>query len=570
MSMARPNMFDRVIASIAPAAGARRLAARSAFETLASAAPTVPGGRVFGQGGYRAGQSDRRQTRGWFARLRGANQDNARRGTLIARSRDAAMNLPVATGAIERNVTFTVGTGLMAFPDLDAEQLGLTPEDAATLTLRIARDFDAYLSSTDPDAERTATGYDQQAILLRGVLESGDMLALRCMPQGQIGRVHETAWKLLEADRVASPVGHVDGERLGTAGPVVVQGVELDAYSAPTGFHVLAKAPVNGRRAGDTKRIAAWGADSKLPTAMLLLEKRRAEQARGVPYLAPVLEVLRQVSDATDAELMATVMQGMLAVIYKSPGAGAMPEAEYDNPENPDSIVSGGGWNVGQTEAARAQNYRMEAGTVLEIDSEDEVDLKTPGRPNPAYDKFFEAVVTQIGAALEIPFEVLLERFNSSYTASRAALEVFYKRVVVRLAWLGAHWCTPVYQCWLFEQVAKGIYAMPGFLDDLRLRALWSSVRHRGDGKISLDPAREAKALETHEAHGWRTGQEITAELTGGDFDANIARRIVEHRKMVDGGLPIPNAKGGGNDTGAAAAAPDKPDDGATEDDTND
>jgi hypothetical protein len=110
--------------------------------------------------GYRAGQSDRRQTKGWNAKARSANSDSlARQQTLIARSRDAAMNLPPATAAIERNVTFTVGTGLMAIPDLDAELLGLSPEEKAAWTRRIMRDFDEYMSGTDPDAERATTGY---------------------------------------------------------------------------------------------------------------------------------------------------------------------------------------------------------------------------------------------------------------------------------------------------------------------------------------------------------------------------------------------------------------------------
>ena len=488
MALARPTMMDRMIASVAPVYGAQRIAARSA--------------------------SGRRQTRGWFARARSADQDNARQKTLIARSRDAAMNLPLATAAIERNVTFTVGTGLMAFPDLDHEALGITAEAAAALTLRIARDYDSYLSSTDPDAERTSTGYGQQAVLLRGVLEGGDMLAVRCMPKAQIGRVHETAWKLIEADRIVSPTSHQEGTKLGSNGNVCTLGVEVDSFGAPQRFHVLKKAPdsLNARAANDTVPIEAWGKESRLPTALLLMDKRRAEQSRGVPFLAPVLEVLRQVSDATDAELIATVMQGMLAIIYKTPGATAMPEPVYErDAADGESMFTGGDGVVGVEGERPPSHYNFDAGTVLEVDSDAEVDMKTPGRPNPAYDKFFEAVGTQIGAALETPFEVLMARFESSYTASRAALELFYKRLIVRLNWLASMWCTPVYQCWLYEQVANGVYDMPGYFDDLRIRALWSSVRHRGDGKISLDPAREARALETHEAHGWKTGQEITA-----------------------------------------------------------
>jgi lambda family phage portal protein len=566
----RPTVMDRMVAAFSPRRGLQRIAARASFQAMAAAsAPTEPGGgRVFGRGGYKGAHGDRRQTRGWFARLRSANQDAlGNQRTLIARARDAAMNMPLATAAVERPITFTVGTGLMAIPDLKPELLGISEADALALASQIAADFDNYMASTDPDAERTATGYDMQEIVLRGVLESGDIGALRVMPEEQASRLHETAWKLIEADRIVSPAGHRDGERWGgetarraprpgervpPAGPtgnVIVGGIEQDEWGAPIAVHILKKAPDSygaaarsARTEGDTVRIPVWGSKSGLPSVVHVMAKRRPEQSRGVSILAPVIEVLKQVSDLTEAELFAAVLTSMLAVIYKSPGAQAMPEPDYGE-EGSASAAQG---------LDRADrpfgNYRLEPGTILEIDSEAGAEMKSPGRPNPAFDPFFVALAKQIAAAIEVPFEVLMLSFTASYSASRGALEVFYLTVRKRRGWLASHWCTPVYRAWLFEQVAKGIYRMPGFFDSPLLRERWSNVRFRGDGKISLDPAREAKALEVQEAHCWSTGAEITAELNGGDYDANVRRRAGEHKRFVDAGLPVPNAKGGGTE----------------------
>lgn len=544
------NVFDRMVAAVSPAAGLRRVAQRaalnaatslSAASSLGSGSPIGTGGRIIGAGGYRAGQSDRRATKGWFTRVRSANADGlARQNTLIGRSTDAWMNLPLATAAIERRVTFAVGTGMMAIPQLDAERLGLTPEAAALLTAQIMRDYDAYMASKDPDAERSATGYQLQEIVLRGQLLAGDMLGLRVMPEDQPGRLHLTAWKLVEGSRIASPLGHTEGEPLNATGRVCVCGVEQDGYGAAVAYHVLKQAPDGrGRQGGDTVRIAAWGESTGMPSAILVMDKKRAEQARGVPLLAPVLETLKQVSDLTDAELFAAVLTAMLAITYKSPGAGGLPEADYG-----DEDAAGG--SAAESAATPGSSYRMEPGTVLEIDTDAEVDVKSPGRPNPAFDPFFVALCKQLGAALETPVEVLLLSFNASYTASKAALENFYVLVRKIRESLASHWCTPAYEAWLFEQIARGRYAMAGFLDDPVKRALWSDVRHRGDGKISLNPQQEARAFEIYEAHGWRTGQDITAELSGGDYDANVRTRIGEHQRWVDGGLPVPGAQGGG------------------------
>lgn len=544
------NWLDRAIGAVAPGAGLRRVAQRAALSAATSMSPVSTGGRIIGPGGYRGGQSDRRATKGWFAKIRSANGDGlGRQENLIARSTDAWMNLPLATAVIERRVTYAVGTGMMAIPQLDAERLGLTPEAAATLTAKIMRDYDAYMASKDPDAERSATGYEQQEIVLRGQLLAGDMLALRVMPEGQFGRRHLTAWKLVEGGRILSPLAHTDGEPItsaviGDVGNTLVAGVEQDGYGAAVAYHVLKKAPDSAawcRQAGDTTRIPAWGEKTGLPSAILVMQKKRAEQARGVPLLAPVLETLKQISDLTDAELFAAVLTAMLAITYKSPGAGALPEADYGSGD----IVSASA----MPETAQASEYRMEAGTVLEIDTDAEVDVKTPGRPNPAFDPFFVALCKQLGAALETPVEVLLLQFEASYTASKAAMDNFYVLVRKVRESLGSHWCTPSYECWLYEQAAKGRYPeIPAaFFSDALLRELWSDVRHRGDGKIALNPLQEAKAFEIYEAHGWRTGQDITAELSGGDYDANVKTRIGEQQRWVAGGLPVPNQQGGGS-----------------------
>ncbi|MBM3928576.1 MAG: phage portal protein, partial [Sphingomonadales bacterium] len=255
MMTVRPTLVDRMVAAVSPERGARRLAARmklAAATALSSRSPTEPGGDIIGSGGYDGASTSRRQTRGWRTRPRSANADYlGGQRTLIGRSRSAAMNLPLGTAAIERTVTFTIGTGLMAIPDIRPDVVGQSPEVVAALSARIAADYDEYMSSTDPDAERSTTGYGLQDIILRGVLEAGDILQVRVMPEEQVGRTSTTAWKLVEADRIVSPTGHIEGKPAGAArsmmgegsGNVIVGGVELDEYGAPLAFHVLRRDP---------------------------------------------------------------------------------------------------------------------------------------------------------------------------------------------------------------------------------------------------------------------------------------------------------------------------------------
>ena len=66
------SLLDRTIAAISPTTGVKRMAAKAALAkgtALMASAPTEPGGRIAGPGGYNGGQSDRRATRGWRARV---------------------------------------------------------------------------------------------------------------------------------------------------------------------------------------------------------------------------------------------------------------------------------------------------------------------------------------------------------------------------------------------------------------------------------------------------------------------------------------------------------------------
>ena len=527
----RPNLIDRAVGFVNPIAGAARVRARAQMAASAS---------VFGgSGGYRGAQGDRTKRRGWFARARSANADTLPGSDRMrAEQRDAAMNQPIATAALNRKVTFVIGTGLMVIPGVDGARLGLTPDRQAAWEALLAKDYDSYMASKDPDATRTRTGYGMQSVSARGCYTSGDVLKLRVMPQGQPGRVIETAWKLIEADRLRNPPQVADGAVDPLSGNMIAGGIETDPNGAPVAYWILQQHPgdlvLRGIANLIPERIEAWDTDLALPRVVHVAHRPRPEQLRGVGMLAPVLEPLKTVSDLSDAELFAAVMSAMIAIVYKSPGAGAMPEPDYGDGSDGEALRA-----AGQPPEMAAGGYKLESGSVLEIDTDAEVDMKSPGRPNSAFDPFFKAIVQQIGAAIDIPAGVLMLLFNSSYTASKAELEALYLTVRGERAWFAGDDCDPTYECFVAEKVARGDYAMPGFFADLGIRAAWLGRDWRGDGKISLNPAQEANGFKIMQDNGWKTGEQITAEVTGGSYAQNIRKRGVEHRAWLAEGLPV-------------------------------
>ncbi|WP_162803227.1 phage portal protein [Salmonella enterica] len=96
------------------------------------------------------------------------------------------------------------------------------------------------------------------------------------------------------------------------------------------------------------------------------------------------------------------------------------------------------------------------------------------------------AICRQIGAALELPYELLVKHFTASYSASRAALLEARKMFRMRREWMVLSFCQPIYEEWLSEAVAKGRVIAPGFLwpEYKAARVALSGMAHLRDSSI--------------------------------------------------------------------------------------
>lgn len=83
---------------------------------------------------------------------------------LRQRSRDAYMGIPTASAALKTMRTNVIAGGLMPAPQIDAEFLGLTPEDAEKLQAQIVREFALWADTPVCDADRVDNFYKLQQL----------------------------------------------------------------------------------------------------------------------------------------------------------------------------------------------------------------------------------------------------------------------------------------------------------------------------------------------------------------------------------------------------------------------
>jgi lambda family phage portal protein len=521
------NLIDKAVEFFSPEKAMRRTAARKVVEVLNT--------------GYSEGGASRtkKSMRGWKSLSSSPQEDiDLNLFTLRNRCRDLYMNAPLGRGAIQTTRTNVIGSGLRLKSRIDFKFLGMTEEEADAWEQTTEREFSLWADSVHCDALRTNNFYEMQQLAQLMWLQSGDAFVvlkqkdpLPYMPYGL--RLH-----LIEADRVCTPntLNNVIADGLfsveGTAanGNMVISGIEIDDSGAVVAYYICNRYPqsffiTNNLAPLAWTRVEAFGPLTGRPNVLQLMESERAEQRRGVPFLAPVIEPLKQLTRYTEAELMAAVVTGMFTVFVKtdapsssSPFGDLIPDEQQVAADDPTV-------------------YELGNGAINVMHPGESVEIANPGRPNTAFDGFVNSLARYIGAALEIPQELLQKSFQSSYSAARAALLEAWKMFKMRRTWMAQDFCQPTYDEWLSQAVSMGRIKAPRYFDDPVIRKAWCGAEWNGPAAGQLDPVKEVNAAKTRVDNGFSTREQETMEINGGNFDRNIQQAKREQKLMKEAGL---------------------------------
>lgn len=471
-----------------------------------------------------------------FVAMSGSPRDDidSHNYTLRQRGRMLVMASPIATSAVRTTCTNTVGIGLALKSCVDREILGLSMEQAKVLQKTIEREWGLWANKRQCcDAYGMSTFNGLQQLALASALTSGDCVAL--LPRIEnVSAIspYSLRVKLVEADLVSTPdtVSVIPGVLpQGTAanGNPIYDGVEVDkSTGAVVAYYICNQYPFEISRIGDSKkwvRVEAYGKKTGLPNVLHVVEQERIGQYRGVTFLAPVIEQLLQIRRYTESELLSALIQSMFTAWIETESN----PAAFPVPETGD----------GQSEDER--EYEMSAGTVIHLKPGEKVHFGNPNIPTNGFDAFVKAVATQIGAALEIPVDVLLKEFNSSYSASRGALMEAYRFFRKKRSWLVDTFCQPVFEVWLAEAVARGRITAPGFFSDPIVRAAYCGAKWIGPAQSQIDPLKEVKADILAVQAGFKSYEQATIERGGGDWMENMEQLAIENAMMQEMALKI-------------------------------
>ena len=519
--MVHQNLFDKAVEYFSPTLAKQRLRDRAQIAMLTS--------------GYNGARRDRAQLSAWNPGTGSPTTDIiSDLPQLRARSRDQMRNAPVVVGAVNSSVSHIVGTGLACTPAIDYKRLGLTEEAAEAWCEDTRFRFEVWATSTDCDLSRNLDFYDIQSLAQRTWFESGDAFVMTPRVE-RPGRPARLALQLLEADRVCNPDNKPNTDTL-------IDGIELtEETGEAVAVHVASRHPGDYPfKANKWTNVPIRGSKSGRRNVLHLFEPLRPGQVRGVPWIAPILEPLKQLNRWTDNELNAAVSSSIFSVFFKM------------DPEAFDNLFNDKDQGSLLDTASKDRTKLQESGQAVNLLPGESVETASMNRPNPEFDPFWTAIVRQIGMALEVPYEVLVMHFQSSYTAARGALLMAWKFFKRKRDLLSKRLCQPTYELWLTDEVAEGRIAAPGFFANDVVRAAWCKSIWTGDGPGSVDPLKEVGAARERVEMEISTLDAESMLHDGVDWKTKHAQRAREVAAQKRDGTYIPKA---------APAAEAKPDD---------
>ncbi len=498
---------------------------------------------IVGSKGYGdAGASTTKRSFKGFISTSGSPQEDIdyNNYTLRQRGRLLYMAAPIATSAIKTNRTNTVGLGLKLNPRINRDVLGLSAERAEEWEEKTKMEFALWAEKKEAcDATGINDFYAMQQLAFSSWLMSGDVFALRKWKKPTAHTPYSLRLHLIEADRCSTPdatagfLPHIT-EGKANNGNRIHDGVEIDKDGMITAYHFRNTYPFqNTTEETEWKRVKAYGEKTGLPNVLHVMSAERPEQYRGVTYLAQIVEPILQIRRYTESEITAALVESFFTAFVKT----------TTNPsENPMNETGSEGDKVSYD----PNEYEMGPGQINMLNPDEDIVLADPKRPTSGFEPFVKAICTQIGAALEIPRDLLLKEFNASYSASRAALLEAWKAFRMYREWFASDFCKPAYSIWLSEAIAIGRISAPGFFSDPLIREAWMKAEWIGPSQGQLDPVKEITAEILAVKEGFSTNEDSTVRINGSNWNSNMDKlqRENEKKRQQKGKENITSKKG--------------------------
>ena len=463
---------------------------------------------------------------------------------MLMNGRDAYHESVQARAIVGRKADNTAGIGLRVEPTPVASVLGQTEEFVLEWSRDVAHRYDLCMRDKKQNRSESMTGYQSQHHYMTGKERDNDVF-IRLYYSGDRGLQSPLQFEFIDPTQIRGSA------ITNTAGPYrrFKDGIERDERGREKSYDIWVP-----DEKGKIKQVTVQAKGPKSGRRFMLhgFTPEYAGQGRGYSPLGFAIQKFENITDFETAHIKKAINQSSVMMTVENEindpgdptlgadgGQAAGPSqtvAEFGTAAEPSSTALGVDPRIHRMQGAEIN----EAGSTVIIapgrgDKFKEIGLKAPAD---SYDSFVDSFTAHLSAASGTPIEVVLMRFNQNYSASRATLILFWRKVVIDREEMAADYLNPHYEMWLAEEIAKGSIQAAGWSDPV-LRAAWLSCAWVGAPLPDIDPSKTAKAAEIRTALGHQTGKRGAREFNGSDFETNattIEKEYGERPPMPGGG----------------------------------
>ncbi len=427
----------------------------------------------------------------------------------LGRSQDISKKLISETtiGAMIINalIRFVIGPGLEPKASPETSVLGWTTEERTKFVQSAEAFFRMYAGSKEIDYYNRESFGSLQSVALRNILTDGDTLLHRIY--GSKEKSYKPMIQLLSGCWIANPNGTMDTKEQ-------VGGVLFDKNGKEKGYCIL-QTDDNLLDSFTIKTVNKYNASGFEEFCLVGIQPRESNQVRGIPWLSSVSQDILDLEKFKIAHRTKAATQALLTAVIKS-----TEDAPYSPVSSVDKIRGLERKSQALPVETDTSEVQLGAGNVVALNPGESIDMLESKAPMSSYKEFVELELSQIGGAVSVPYEMMTQRYNSSFSASRATIVGAEKTYKVIREEFAQKICSPVWEQVVDYGIRLGMIQAPGYLEgsDLYKRAVLASS-WIGPSSIVIDPTREINAHISAIQNNLEPREIATRELLQMDFE---------------------------------------------------
>ena len=448
-----------------------------------------------------------------------------------------------ARAMVDRFVDTVVDSGLTVEPEPDADVLGITPEAAQEWGRKVRAAFHLWATQKRQHRAGLFTFYQAQHLVQTYAERDNDFFVRFYYDLGNRQLLNPLQFEIIDTNQIRGDT--ITSTILVGRYP---DGIERNADGTEKAYNVWVQ---NANSTFDQVTIDKYTAGGKLQ----MLHGFRASyagQGRGMSELGIALQEFEQITDFTQAYIQKAINQASI-VLFNKPSKDAPASNVLEQigtmGAGPASVALGGPGGVAGVAGNSVTSTTLNAVPIEEatfkqpgmaffnLDSGEELVPFQSTAPTADFGAFVDSFTAYLCAAKGMPLEVLLMRFNQNYSASRAALLLFWRVACMKRDHLADDFLNPSYEAFLSCEIAAGRITCPGWSDP-RIRAAWLACRWNGTPMPNIDPNSTAKADQLYVEMGAQTLDDVARNLNGSSGKANRHKLATEAAELSKAQFP--------------------------------